>query len=384
MNYELMNYEPLSPYTTTAMARLDDWLALANSTIRSLDGKQVSGLYSMEWPEAKRSLVAEYEEEIEKEPRRGVRYARFASALLYGLIKRLAPTRRVLFAASLVLIIIGLVHVTQHGTALTNLLLIGSSFLIMIMLLGLELIDKLKYRDELELARELQAGLIPELLPDHPAFEMAAVNRIANMVGGDIYDFVRLPDDRLAVLFGDASGHGMAAGLVMAVTQASFRTQLEIDPEPQTIIASLNRILCRVGGPRSFFAGVYLLITPEGELRTIVAGHPPILRLDAGGSVIDRIGEGAYPLGIRPDRQWPTLEGRLQPGESLLLHSDGLAEARSESGADYGFDRVERVIGRAGGSRPQNIVSLLLHDWETFRGNLPVQDDLSIAVIRRR
>jgi serine phosphatase RsbU (regulator of sigma subunit) len=366
------------------MARLDDWLSLANSTIRSLDGKQVSGLYSMEWPEARRSLVAEYEEEIEKEPRRGVRYARFASALLYGLVKRLAPTRRVLFAASLLLIIVGLVHVAQYGTTVTNLFFIGSSFLIMMLLLGLELLDKLKYRDELELARELQAGLIPEILPDHPAFEMAAANRIANMVGGDIYDFVCLPDGRLAVLFGDASGHGMAAGLVMAVTQASFRTQLEIDPEPQTIIASLNRILCRVGGPRSFFAGIYLLITPDGEMRSTVAGHPPILRLDSDGSVLERIGEGSYPLGIRDDRQWPTIAGRLRPGESLLLHSDGLAEARNDRGEDYGFDRVERVVGRVGGTRPQNIVSLLLHDWETFRGDLPIQDDLSIAVIRRR
>ena len=123
----------------------------------------------------------------------------------------------------------------------------------------MELIDKIKFRDELELARDLQADLIPKSPPQTDEYEIAAFNRIANTVGGDIYDFVPLPDGRLAVLFGDASGHGMAAGLVMAVAHAAFRTQLDIDPSPRAIISSLNRILCRTGGSRSFFSCCYVL-----------------------------------------------------------------------------------------------------------------------------
>lgn len=366
------------------MARLNDWIDLANTTIRSLDGKQVSGLYSLEWPEAKRSLIAEHELEIEREPRQVVRHVKLVSALLYGLTKRLTPVRRVILAVSAALLFIGLVSLAMKGVAITNLSAILMSFLLLITLLGLELIDKLKYRDELELARDLQAGLIPELLPDHHIFELAAANRIANMVGGDIYDFVRLADDRLAILFGDASGHGMAAGLVMAVAHASFRTQLDIDPDPEGIIHSLNRILCRVGGPRSFFAGVYLLIEPEGRFRAIVAGHPPILRITPAGRVSERLGEGAYPLGIRTDRQWKVIESRLDEDESLLLHSDGLAEARDEAGNDYGFERVVQIVERQGPRRPQELVKILLDDWNEFRGIAPPQDDLSIAVIRRR
>src|SRR5437870_10252066 len=147
-------------------------------------------------------------------------------------------------------------------------------FLLMTVLLAMELIDKIKYRDELELARDLQADLIPKHPAQTPDYEVAAFNEIANTVGGDIYDFVPLSDGRLAVLFGDASGHGMAAGLVMAVAHAAFRTQLDVDPAPAAIISSLNRILCRTGGNRSFFSCCYVLLDRDGGLSAMVAGHP--------------------------------------------------------------------------------------------------------------
>src|SRR5437660_3054098 len=147
----------------------------------------------------------------------------------------------------------------------------------------MELIDKLVYRDELVLARDLQAALVTGSLPEHPAFELGAFNRIANMVGGDLYEFVVLPDSRLALLFGDASGHGMAAGLVMAVAHAGFRTQLEVDASPKAMVAALNRILCATGGARSFFSCVYLLASPDGTFSVTVAGHPPVARIDRDG-----------------------------------------------------------------------------------------------------
>src|SRR6185295_2929159 len=170
---------------------------------------------------------------------------------------------------------------------------ITATFLVMTLLLAMELIDKLKYRDELQLARDLQASLIPHQMPQSERWDIAAFNRIANTVGGDIYDFVPLPDGRMAILFGDASGHGMAAGLVMAVAHAAFRTQLEVEPSPPSIIASLNRILCRTGGSRSFFSCCYVLLSPDGEYTITLAGHPPVLKIDNLGRVVERIARGA-------------------------------------------------------------------------------------------
>jgi len=248
----------------------------------------------------------------------------------------------------------------------------------------MELVDKINYRDELDLARELQSSLIPKTLPAPPGFELGAYNRIANMVGGDIYDFVLLPDGRLAVLFGDASGHGMTAGLVMAVAHAAFRTQLETDPAPEAMFATLNRILCRTGGPRAFFGCVYLLLSPDGSFTGSVAGHPPVLRLDGAGDVRERIGKGAYPLGVKTPLSWEVERGSIEAGQALLLHSDGLSEARDMTGAEFGEARIELSLRRVGTLPAPDLVAALARDVTSFCGREAPEDDVSISAIRRR
>src|SRR5215813_13633136 len=330
------------------MPRGKDWLELIRSTFRSVGKEEMSGLYVREWKNAKEKLTAEEHEAIQREHRRFRRFLKTANAVLYGLSRRLAPARRVVFGAALLFIVLsfewswksdsrktrsGAIRTTEYRFNFDGPFLIGSITLLTL-LLGMELVDKINYRDELELARELQSSLIPKTLPEPPGLQLGAYNRIANMVGGDIYDFVILPDGRLAVLFGDASGHGMAAGLVMAVAHAAFRTQLETDPAPEAMFATLNRILCRTGGPRAFFGCVYLLISPDGSFTGSVAGYPPVLRLDAAGNILDRVGKGAYPLGIKSPLSWEAFAGRIEPGETLVFHSDGLSEARDLSGAE--------------------------------------------------
>src|SRR5881409_313747 len=236
-------------------------------------------------------LIADHRDAIEG--RHGIkRFLSIRSAILYGLAKRLAPHRRIIFLISFVWFFLCLIGVaTQRGTLhLWPFVEMGMTFLLMTLLLAMELADKIKIRDELELARDLQAGLIPKAMPKVDEYEIAAFNRIANTVGGDIYDFVPLADGRLAVLFGDASGHGMAAGLVMAVAHAAFRTQLDVDPSPAAIITALNRILCRTGGPRSFFACCYVLLSPSGDFVAITAGPPELLKVDHNGKVLERLG----------------------------------------------------------------------------------------------
>src|SRR6202162_4999489 len=349
------------------MPRGKDWIELVRATFRSGGREEISGLYVREWRHAKEKLTAEDRDEIDREPKRLKRFLKSANAVLFGLSQRLAPARRVLFGAVLLFINV----------------LLPASITPLTLLLAMELVDKINYRDELDLARELQASLIPKTLPSPPGFELGAYNRIANMVGGDIYDFVLLPDGRLAVLFGDASGHGMTAGLVMAVAHAAFRTQLETDPAPEAMFATLNRILCRTGGPRAFFGGVYLLLSPDGSFTGSVAGHPPVLRIAAGGEVLERIGKGAYPLGVKAPLQWETQSGRVERGEALLLHSDGLSEARDASGAEFGDARVESSIRRAAALPAPGLVEALARDVMAFCGREAPEDDVSIAAIRR-
>src|SRR5207302_5381278 len=251
---------------------------------------------------------------IDSDTHRLRRFVRMRSAMLLGLAKRLAPFRRLLFLVAFIWFFVCLFEAVSrdHSLDAWPLVEMGGAFIIVVFLLAMELIDKIKFRDELELARDLQADLIPKSPPQTNEYEIAAFNRIANTVGGDIYDFVPLPDGRLAVLFGDASGHGMAAGLVMAVAHAAFRTQLDVDASPSTIIPALNRILCRTGGPRSLFAACYVLLEPGGDCIAVLAGHPPMVKVNADGKVSERVGRGAYPLGIKTGLEWEEVHGHLE------------------------------------------------------------------------
>lgn len=367
------------------MALLRDWLDLGKNTVNSLKTNDVTNLYSLEWPETQKMLMAEHRASIEAEPKRVKRWIRTVSAIFYGMAKKLAPHRRILFALSFVIFFLCLFSIFQRTQGEFWLFVqMAAAFLVMTVLLAMELIDKVKFRDELQLARDLQASLIPKQMPPSEQWDIAAFNRIANTVGGDIYDFVPLPDGRMAVLFGDASGHGMAAGLVMAVAHAAFRTQLEVDPSAASIMASLNRILCRTGGTRSFFSCCYVLFSPDGSYAATVAGHPSILKIDTTGQLTERIGRGAYPLGVKAGLSWETVNGSLATGERLLLHSDGLTEARNVQEREFGDHYVEVIAGWHPDSPASTLVESLVGEWQMFMGHLPADDDISIAVVKRR
>jgi hypothetical protein len=362
-----------------------DWKNLARETAHSFDPDEVLGMWSVDWRRARESFFEDYRLEIEAEPRRFRRWLLQANAVVYGLTRRLAPPRRLVFAVALVLVVLALLQ-NMFGDRESGFAFFGLfvAVLALVFLLAMELVDKLHFKDELVMARALQAQLVPRPLPEIGCFELAGESRVANTVGGDLYAFEPLPGGRAAVLFGDASGHGMAAGLVMAVTHAAFRTQLGIDPAPAAMAASLNRVLCETGSSRSFFAGICGLLEADGAFTAIVAGHPPVLRLDREGRVAQRIGTGSYPLGIKKTTEWAPQSTTLAPGETLLFHSDGLPEARGESGGEYGDARVEAVAARMPGVRPGELVAALSADLDRFLGRVPIDDDVSIAAVRRK
>jgi serine phosphatase RsbU (regulator of sigma subunit) len=372
------------------MPTRQDWKALAKETYHALDQREVADLYDVEWRKAVRVFLAEHRDEIEGEKVRWKRGLRRANALLYGITRKLTPGRRLLLALAILFALLG---VFSFGAATLgenqDFFFITLALALLFVLVALELVDKLHFRDELILARDLQADLVPASLPETPSFELAGFNRVANTVGGDLYDFVPLPDGRLAVLFGDASGHGMSAGLIMAITQAAFRTQIAADPSPAAVAAAINALLCRAGacrtsGPRNFFAGVLMLIEPDGQWNAVVAGHPPVLKLGPDGGVVERIGVGSYPLGVRDKAGWPLLHGGLAPGATLVFASDGVAEARDAAGAEFGDARIEAVAARRKGASARELVGAVTAELLEFLGRTPPDDDVSIAAIRRR
>jgi serine phosphatase RsbU (regulator of sigma subunit) len=371
------------------MPALQDWAELARSTIRSLTRADVTGFYSREWLQVRRELVSQHRQEIDSERRRWKRWIRTANAIVFGLTRRLAPVRRIVFAAALLIALNGVLQLVPLPSSRSwglkgpdAVVELTVAFLLVEFLLAMELIDKLAYRDELVLARDLQAALVTGSLPEHPNFELGAFNRSANMVGGDLYEFVSLPDGSMALLFGDASGHGMAAGLVMAVAHAGFRTQLEVDPSPRAMVRALNRILCATGGTRSFFSAVYVLARPDGSFAATVAGHPPPVIIGCDGTIRARLGVGSYPLGIRPALEWEPIEAALKSGETLLLYSDGLYETCDAGGNAFGEERVESLVHLFGGASPEELVRELAQHVLAFCAGRAPEDDVSIAAVR--
>jgi serine phosphatase RsbU (regulator of sigma subunit) len=372
------------------MPSRSEWKTLAKETVRGVGVRDVRGLYDLEWRKAVRVFLAEHRDEIDAEPKRLRRGLKRTGALLYGMLGKLTPTRRFLLAVALLLVVVGSFLPPDPRTgASRGFFLVVLAALFLFALVALELVDKLHFRNELLMARDLQADLVPAVLPETAHWELAGFNRVANTVGGDLYDFVPLPDGRLAVLFGDASGHGMAAGLLMVVTQSAFRTQIESDPSPAVVAAALNRMLCRTGacrtsGARAFFAGIVMLLAPDGSWSAVVAGHPQGLRLSPEGNVAERVGTGAYPFGVREKAEWPLLTGRLAVGETFLFCSDGLAEARNAAGEEFGDTRIEIVAGRTAAAGPALLVASLSDELRRFLGPADPEDDVSIAAIRRR
>jgi phosphoserine phosphatase RsbU/P len=253
----------------------------------------------------------------------------------------------------------------------------------LVFLLALELVDRVRVRDELEVARELQSELLPHRVPVVPGYGFAHSYRTANEVGGDYYDFTPLPDGRLALAVADASGHGMAAGLVMAIANATLETALDLDPEPPSVLRLLNRTLCRTGNRRTFLSLFYALLDPAtGRLDSVCAGHPfPFLRRADG--TVEELGCGGLPLGIHEPVEPATSTTVLAPGDVLVFYTDGLVEATDpERQEAFGYERLQALVAEGGG--PQDLHDRILAAFDAHVGGEPLLDDLTLVVMTRR
>lgn len=354
-----------------------------------MSSRDVQRLFDRDAARAYAVLTREHSDR--PEPEKGLKRFLYRAKLAFlGLSYKLSPPRRMLFAGSLVAFLLGILsdsgvvysseklRVTLDLAPFWFAVSLGS----MIYLLALELVEKVRVRDELEVARELQSDLMPHVLPNVPGYLFAHSWRTANEVGGDYYDVKHLPDGRVALVVGDASGHGMAAGLVMAIADATLETAQDLDPTPERTLTLLNRTLCRTGNKRTFMSVFYALLDPEtGRLDYVCAGHPfPLLRREGGA--VEELGCGGFPLGIREPLEFARQTVTLNPGDVLLMYTDGLPEAVDPQGRlAFGYERIESAL-KLGGT-PQNIHDGILRGFDHHVGEESIRDDITLVVIAR-
>jgi anti-sigma regulatory factor (Ser/Thr protein kinase) len=219
-------------------------------------------------------------------------------------------------------------------------------------------------------------------MPELPGWRVSAYYQPAWEVGGDFYDFIPLPDNKLAIVVGDVTDKGMPSALVMASTRSLVRASAERDPSPAAVLAAANRSLVEDIPPRMFVTCFYLLLDPStGEICYANAGHDlPYRRRN--GSVSELRATG-MPLGLMPDMSYEEVHSVLEEGETIVFYSDGLVEAHDPQGDMLGFPRVGDLISRSREDGPA-LIGRLLDELALFTGPGWLQeDDVTLVTLAR-
>ena len=244
--------------------------------------------------------------------------------------------------------------------------------------------DHEQARQEMRRVAKLQRSLLPTELPKVSTLDMAVYSRTTSDAGGDYYNALPLPRGRVGLLLADVCGHGVAAAMVVAVVHSLVTTYTGPPIPPGHLLAYVNDHLTRMSTRSSgtFVTAVYAVYDPDRATLTWAnAGHPPPRLVRASGGPTEALhGERCVPLGIVDGTVYPETEVSLAPGDQVLLHTDGVTDAKNGSDEDFGLGRLDKTLGRgATGSRA--MIGSVLEALEEFTGGLPPADDYTLLAM---
>ena len=315
---------------------------------------------------------------------------------------RLSPARRALYIGALVIALTGIIRLFRGFGSVNiplglpffqiavltpiwadgTIALIVSLFLVNLIVL-LEVADRLSLKGELEVAREIQLAMLPGGTYRAGDLQICGMTRPANTVGGDFYDVLPLKDGRIIITLGDVAGKGSPAALLMALLLAVLRTLVDEELEARELVARLNVQICRHSPPSRFitlFYGVYSPLT--GVLTYVNAGqNPPLIRRRDGR--YERLGGTGVALGMFEHSAFGSVDTMLDPGETLVLYSDGITEAEDPEGRPFEEAGLELVVERYANEEPAEIGSRVLKAVEAHAKASRFTDNLTILLLKR-
>ena len=238
-----------------------------------------------------------------------------------------------------------------------------------------------RFEQELEVAKLIQQNFLPKQLPELSGWQVAAYYRPAREVGGDFYDVIPLPEGKVGFVVGDVTDKGVPAALVMAATRSVLRASAQRLVNPGETLERVNEHLCPDMPEKMFVTCLYGVLDPEtGHFRFANAGHDLPYVKTADGS--EELRARGMPLGLMPGMPYEEKETVLQPGDSLLLHSDGIVEAHSPDREMFGFPRLKQCVADYPGGG--ELIDRVLSDLHAHTGpDAEQEDDITMVTLQR-
>ena len=242
--------------------------------------------------------------------------------------------------------------------------------------------ERQRLEQELSIAREIQQALVPQGLRDYPHFSITGVYRPCDEVGGDYFDVFPLSDGRVALLIADVAGKGLGAALVTNMLQGAL-SAMTLGVETVRIFDHLNRFLCDRAAAVRCATMFFGLLNVDGSLEFVRAGHPSPLLLRRG-EVSELYSTGSFPIGLVGEASYTSSTIQLEPGDTLLLYTDGVTEAEDRDRNLFQDTRLKEIFGRHQDSSLETLKDGILSAVEKFTGGASQSDDVTLLAVRYR
>jgi len=383
-------YRPPDPLT----AKLDPVMSrIERFWLRVSDGLKADQLWKQFQADARASYRL-YSADVDATLEAGVpkwkHYLRLVGQFFWAVMEKLSPARRVLLLVALVLMFAPSQGSWQNGTETVFLRFDGRFWgaALLLLLLVLEVSDRVVMKRDLQIAKEIQTWLLPSAPPSVPGLEIAFATRPANTVAGDYYDvFPRMCRDggrhTFLIAIADVAGKSIPAALLMATVQASLKTLAPTPMDVAELVGKMNQYACTNSqNGRRFTTAFVAEFDPQSrELSYVNAGHnAPILRRASGA--MERLEAGGIPLGIMDAPAYSSAAVTLAPGDWVVMFSDGVVEAENAKSEEYGEDRLTYNIHMGATQSPAMLLQRIMSDIDIFVGTAPQHDDVTCMLLK--
>jgi serine phosphatase RsbU (regulator of sigma subunit) len=246
-----------------------------------------------------------------------------------------------------------------------------------------QVLDRQYIKGQLQIAHDVQTRLLPLEDPALHGYDVAGLSVPTFDIGGDYYDYISLPDDRLGLVVADVAGKGIPAALIMATFRALLRTSVRRVPALPDAVREVNELLAESIGLPAFVTAVYGVLDPaSGRFAYANCGHNPPLLLRAAGTV-ELLSSSGPCLGVFGGMKYEARETVIGPDDALVLYTDGVVELEREDGVEFGTDRLAAAVRDARDLASAEVIGTVLAATRDFTGAATFQDDVTLVVVRR-